>query len=87
MDEFTVTLDQLQEFTERVREQLPLPADGAGVARTSSSVRMEFVHDGRIKGTGQTTFFFTNGRTVRATWHVLVVGIETWVVVDPEEVE
>lgn len=87
MGELTVSPDQLREFTAMVLEQLPVPNGGATVAKASSSVKMEFTEDGSVKGTGRSVFVFSNGMTISATWHVLVVGVETWVVVDPEEVE
>lgn len=86
MDEFTLSPKDLQKFTARVLELLPVPNGGATVTETVTSVKMGFAEDGSVKGTGRSSFTFSNGVTVSATWHVLVVGIETMIIVDAEEV-
>jgi hypothetical protein len=85
MGDMTLSPDDLRKITDMVQAQLPVPLGNPEVKDRKSSARMEFVDDLSVRGTGRSSFYYSDGLEVHVTWHYLVAGTETMVILDPEE--
>ncbi len=87
MTKLTLSTESLKEVNKMVKEQLPVPANGAKLKKTTSSVNLEISEEGGLlRGTGRSKFFFSDGMVVKTVWSFKIVGIETQVTIDQEEV-